>query len=274
MAIKFFLILTLGLAITGRADAAFLETDKAILRGVDKITGRVRTMELPVGTLGHFGNLTVYAEKCLTRPPEETPENAAFLMITQPQGDHEHKVVFNGWMFSSNPAISAMEHPIYDIWVVSCPVTETAQPTLLKEDDNVRRLAEDETKRAVSSFGAGQELSDVEKEMLVRAQNRLALMRRLTAKADVSPTENGDHVSLPNEKNGGGDGEDKITEDGEPVFFDGNSSAVQQMLPDEVSLSLPDESTFQGVVIPNVSVESLADEMPDESSADTDVPVF
>jgi hypothetical protein len=101
---------------------ATIPTDTVILQGMDKVTGRVKELSLPVGSSIDFGELTITVDKCLTKTPEETPENAAFLRIVQAD-----KELFSGWMFSSNPAISAMEDPVYDVWVVSC-VYET--PTI------------------------------------------------------------------------------------------------------------------------------------------------
>jgi hypothetical protein len=100
---------------------ATIPTDTVILQGMDKVTGRVKELSLPVGSSIDFGELTITVDKCLTKTPEETPENAAFLRIVQAD-----KELFSGWMFSSNPAISAMEDPVYDVWVVSC-VVETPE---------------------------------------------------------------------------------------------------------------------------------------------------
>lgn len=100
--------------------AADIEADKAILRGVDKITGRINTMEVAVGETIEFGKLQILLNKCLTKPIEEAPENAAFLTIVKKKGKEGLESVFNGWMFSSNPALSAMEDPVYDVWVISC----------------------------------------------------------------------------------------------------------------------------------------------------------
>ena len=102
------------------ANAAELPMNIAVLRGVDKITGRVSTMPAPVGETITFGHLTIGVEKCYTRSPEETPENSAFLTITENKVDGSVAEVFTGWMFSSNPALSAMEHPAYDVWVIGC----------------------------------------------------------------------------------------------------------------------------------------------------------
>ena len=80
-------------------------------------------------------SLSVFVEKCLKKPPEETPENAAFLTIID--DDNSEKPVFHGWMFSSNPALSAMEHPVYDIWVVECGKTIKEEPVIeIPQEEN------------------------------------------------------------------------------------------------------------------------------------------
>lgn len=122
--------LFLSVALFSFMAQADIITDTVTLRTMDKITGRVQKVNLAIGEQKKVGSLTVFVEKCLKKPPEETPENAAFLTIMDE--DSSEKPVFHGWMFSSNPALSAMEHPVYDIWVVECgeavksePITET-----------------------------------------------------------------------------------------------------------------------------------------------------
>lgn len=114
----FFLIFCSLFSIT--VYGADIDAPKVLLRGVDKVTGRTSTLETDIDTPAFFGNLKITAQRCLKKPPEETPENAAFLVIEEKNKDEAYEVVFNGWMFSSNPALSAMEHPIYDIWVLEC----------------------------------------------------------------------------------------------------------------------------------------------------------
>lgn len=104
--------------------SATVPMSHAVLQGMDKVTGRVREISLSVGSSVEFGELTITVDKCLTKTPEETPENAAFLHIFQ-----KDKELFSGWMFSSNPALSAMEDPVYDIWVVAC-VSGTSKNTI------------------------------------------------------------------------------------------------------------------------------------------------
>jgi hypothetical protein len=99
---------------------ANIPTNTVVLDALDKISGRVQTISGPVGQTLAFGNLQIVARTCLTHPPEETPENSAFLEITQLQAKEPPKQVFSGWMFSSNPGISAMDNSVYDVWVLSC----------------------------------------------------------------------------------------------------------------------------------------------------------
>ena len=94
--------------------------DVAVLQGLDKVTARVSEVRAPVGRPVSFGTLEIVARTCDKRPPEETPESAAFLDIWERRPGEPAIDRFRGWMFASSPALSAMEHPVYDIWVVDC----------------------------------------------------------------------------------------------------------------------------------------------------------
>ena len=120
--------------------SATIEADTAVLQGMDKVTGRVKEITLPVGASIDFGELTITVDKCMTKTPEETPENAAYMRIFQ----KENKL-FDGWMFSSNPAISAMEDPVYDVWVVSCALQDhTLTEPDLSSNENTEVINESE----------------------------------------------------------------------------------------------------------------------------------
>ena len=115
----------LAVLLPSLASATDLPMEIVVLDALDKVTGRVNTIRGPVGEALSFGRLQIVARTCLTRPPEETPENSAFLEIAEVQPKSKTKAestkqVFTGWMFSSNPAISAMDHAVYDVWVVGC----------------------------------------------------------------------------------------------------------------------------------------------------------
>lgn len=119
------------LALTAFAPAARADNisySQVVLRGLDKITGRLSTMTVNVGDKTVFGELDVYVRVCYAHPPEETPENAAYLEVVENKTEGQLKL-FSGWMFSSSPALSAMEHPVYDIWVLRCQGEEAAPPT-------------------------------------------------------------------------------------------------------------------------------------------------
>ena len=92
----------------------------AVLQGLDKVTARVSTLSAPVGATVRFGTLEVIVRHCDKRPPEEPPESAAFVDIWQARSGESSISLFRGWMFASSPALNALEHPVYDIWVLDC----------------------------------------------------------------------------------------------------------------------------------------------------------
>ena len=92
----------------------------AILQGLDKVTARISTFEAPVGVTVRFGTLEIVVRDCRKRPPEEPPESFVFLQIDEIHRGERLKRLFSGWMFASSPALSALEHPVYDVWAVDC----------------------------------------------------------------------------------------------------------------------------------------------------------
>jgi hypothetical protein len=100
--------------------ALALEGDGAILQGLDKVTARVSTLEAPLNTPVHFGTLEITVQRCTKAPPEDTPESSAFLVIRDIKPNEPPVELFRGWMMASSPALSALEHPVYDIWVKDC----------------------------------------------------------------------------------------------------------------------------------------------------------
>lgn len=106
----------MGICVAVGCYAKDFETKAVLLQALDKTTGRTSFLTLKVGEPYTYGDLVVTVEKCMKRPPEETPENSVYLTVRE----KEDEEIFKGWMFSSNPALSAMDHPVYDIWVVEC----------------------------------------------------------------------------------------------------------------------------------------------------------
>jgi hypothetical protein len=92
----------------------------ALLQGLDKTSARVSKLEAPVDKSVRFGDLSIVVRDCEKNPPDQRPENAAFLEITELRTGEKPKLIFTGWMFSSSPALSALENPIYDVNVLDC----------------------------------------------------------------------------------------------------------------------------------------------------------
>ena len=109
--------------------AAAKSYEIAVLQGLDKVTARVSTIEAPVGKTVRFGTLEIIVRTCDKRPPEETPESAAFLDVWEIRPGEPAFSLFRGWMFASSPALSAMEHPVYDVWMLDCvSASATSEP--------------------------------------------------------------------------------------------------------------------------------------------------
>lgn len=104
----------------GHAYAAMDNYPTARLRMLDKVTARTSTFDVKVDTTVRFGQLYIKPRACRKAPPIETPESAAFLQIWESTPKEKPQWIFSGWMFASSPALSAMDHPIYDVWVLDC----------------------------------------------------------------------------------------------------------------------------------------------------------
>ena len=91
-----------------------------MLQGLDKVTARISTFPVSTGEEIRFGTLSIRVRACHKTPPTEPPESTAFLEISDVRPDAEPVQLFSGWMFASSPALSALEHPVYDVWVVDC----------------------------------------------------------------------------------------------------------------------------------------------------------
>ncbi|MGE3872431.1 MAG: DUF2155 domain-containing protein [Parvibaculaceae bacterium] len=117
----------------------------AVFAGLDKITGLTTTFEAKIGEEKRFGGLYVKADACYTRDVTEEPRTTSFVEVEEIESDDTRKKIFSGWMFAESPGLSAVEHPIYDVWLTGCrdpnappPVIEQApdaQPTPDGQDD-------------------------------------------------------------------------------------------------------------------------------------------
>ena len=111
------LLAATAFGLSSQAWAKEVPTNMAKLQAMDKITGRVSVIEVPVNAETKFGSFSIVVRACKTRPPEETPDNYAFVDVVDEQLDGKVVNIFKGWMISSSPALNAIEHPIYDVWL-------------------------------------------------------------------------------------------------------------------------------------------------------------
>ena len=93
-------------------------TDIKIL---DKISSKNTLLELENGKLKKFKDLEIKSIKCKNSEFDDNPEITAYIQVRDLTNKNNDEVfVFNGWMFSSSPSIEPFDHPVYDVWLVSC----------------------------------------------------------------------------------------------------------------------------------------------------------
>ena len=93
-------------------------TDIKIL---DKISSKNTLVKLKNGELITFKDLSIKSLKCKNSEFDDNPEITAYIQVKDLTDDNNNEVfVFNGWMFSSSPSIAPFDHPVYDVWLVSC----------------------------------------------------------------------------------------------------------------------------------------------------------
>ncbi len=123
------------------ASAENIVGDKVVLRALDKVTATTEDFTVKVGSSLNYGSLRVDVKHCEKKPPEEIPQTWAFLQVfdtrLSPENEDAEPVagstaiiidgagrkrekIFSGWMLAEKPAIAALEHPVYDVWVLDC----------------------------------------------------------------------------------------------------------------------------------------------------------
>ena len=90
----------------------------AVLRGLDKINGNVVDIDIQNGGVARMGGLVIRMRECRYPEGNQAGDAFAFLTVTEPEKTYD--TVFEGWMMASAPALNAMDHARYDIWVLRC----------------------------------------------------------------------------------------------------------------------------------------------------------
>ena len=94
-----------------------LQGQGAELRGLDKVSGDVFEFKLGLGDTAQLGRIEVTLAEC--RYPEDNPSGEAYAWLSV-TGEGGTNVFFDGWMIASSPALSALDHSRYDVWVIRC----------------------------------------------------------------------------------------------------------------------------------------------------------
>ena len=95
----------------------------ASFAGLDKITGRITRFDVYIDETVLFGALEITPRACYTRPATEAQRTSAFLEVDQRSLTGVSKRIFSGWMFADSPALNAVDHAIYDVWLIECKVS-------------------------------------------------------------------------------------------------------------------------------------------------------
>ena len=96
---------------------------QATFGGLDKITANVSKFVAVKDQPTRFGSLEITVRSCDMRPPEETPQTAAYVEIRQVDEEDntiDPAPIFKGWMFAESPGLNGLEHPVYDVWLKTC----------------------------------------------------------------------------------------------------------------------------------------------------------
>jgi hypothetical protein len=95
----------------------WLPRTTASVQALDKVNARGSVLSIEVGHSATFGSLIIAVKACVVRPPDVPADAAAFLTVTD---KNPNEPGFTGWMLKAAPAVSMLEHPIYDLRIVGC----------------------------------------------------------------------------------------------------------------------------------------------------------
>lgn len=91
------------------------------LTALDKITAKISSITIPVGEKQNFGQLEIKPLKCQLSDAKDAPDTIVYLQVRDLSSKNNDQVfIFNGWTFASSPTLRSIDHPVYDLWLVSC----------------------------------------------------------------------------------------------------------------------------------------------------------
>ena len=88
---------------------------------LDKVSSKTNLLKLEIGKEKKFQNLLIKSLKCKNSEFDDNPEITAYIQVKDlTNKDNNEVFIFNGWTFSSSPAVNPFDHPVYDIWLAKC----------------------------------------------------------------------------------------------------------------------------------------------------------
>ncbi len=112
--------LALGVVSPASAQGVRIENTTAIFSALDKVTARISEIKVKLDETVEFGSLRITPRVCYSRPATELPKTSTFVEIRDTELDGQEKKIFSGWMFAESPALNAVEHPVFDVWLSGC----------------------------------------------------------------------------------------------------------------------------------------------------------
>ena len=115
------------LLMAATAQAEPIRNPLAVFAGLDKVTGKIKSFQIPIDKEGRFGNLLIRPRVCYSRPVTEEPKTTSFVEVDELQ-QSSSKRIFSGWMLAESPGLNAVEHPVYDVWLTGCRDPDAPKP--------------------------------------------------------------------------------------------------------------------------------------------------
>ena len=118
----------LAVGLTNSVVAAPIANPVATFAGLDKITGRITRFDVYIDETVLFGALEITPRACYSHPVTEAQRTSAFLEVDQRSLTGTSKRIFTGWMFADSPALHAVDHAVYDVWLIECRTSTDVPP--------------------------------------------------------------------------------------------------------------------------------------------------
>ena len=102
-----------------------LQMKYAKFKLLDKISNKLFEKTITVDSSAEIETLNIEVHACFTEPPDEIAEDYVLINVKD-NFNNLDKSIYKGWMISSSPEVTPLEHPIYDLWLLGCSNDKTS----------------------------------------------------------------------------------------------------------------------------------------------------